>query len=192
MSRLPLGSSRFATVALVVAALSVGRVVTEVLPDGKDTGRPFVTEVSVGETATLRWGTVEVISVDGALETREFRTALRTPGVWIVVRATATPLVDSSTIATLELRTAQGSIITAGSRSQRNCPSSNPGIPVECTLTIDVAPQDAVGAHLALIHNLNDTRYDDEAVVDLGITEAKIAAWKARTEPIDLTPRTTS
>ena len=185
--RLPVTSSKLAAVALVAVALSVGRVVTDHLPDGKDRDRPFVTEAGLGEEATLRWGRLEMSSVDGSSTIEHIGTVKTSPGIWVVVTGRVTPLVDNLTVGTIQLRTASGAVITASTRAHRNCPVSNPGITVSCTFAIEVAPQDAPGARLALIHSQWDDRYDDELVVDLGITEDEATAWRQRTEPIDVT-----
>ncbi len=85
-----------------------------------------------------------------------------------------------------ELRDGEGRVLTRGSRNVLECKVVNPGIPGHCLVAFEVDPTALAGSHLALTLNVNDQRGDDMAVVDLDITPAQVATWKARTTPVEL------
>lgn len=189
-SRVQLGAG-----ALVLAALSVGRVVTEWLPDGPSPVRAHERHVDVGETAHLRYADVSVGSVDGGTTLATTTRAMRSPGVWVAVVVDVTPTVDDLTFGYAELRTGDGAVVTGGNRNVRECRSSNPGIPTHCIVAFEVSPSALPGSELVLGRAADDQRGDDLLVADLGITKADVDRWTARTSIVELaipTPRASS
>ncbi|SDO94050.1 hypothetical protein SAMN04489867_0987 [Pedococcus dokdonensis] len=172
--------------ALVLAALSVGRVVTELLPEGPSPVRAFERTTTVDQSVALRYGDVRVTSVDGGRQLATTTSAMLSPGLWVTAQVDFTPRVDKSGLAYAELRDGEGRVVTGGPRNVLECDVVNPGIPGHCLVAFEVDPAGLVGARLALTSNANDQRGDDMAVVDLGITDAQVAQWKARTTPVEL------
>ena len=172
--------------ALVLAALSVGRVVTEWLPEGPSPVRPFERQTALDREVHLRYGDLRVTSVDGGRQLATSTEAMLSPGLWVTAHVDFTPRVDRSTLAYAELRDGQGRVLTAGGRNVVECDVVNPGIPGHCLVAFEVDPAALAGSRLALTGNVNDQRGDDMAVVDLGITAEQVSSWKARTTPVEL------
>ena len=179
--------------ALVLAALSVGRVVTEWLPDEPSPVRAFERQSTLDREVHLRYGDLRVTEVEGARQLATTTQAMLSPGLWVTAHVDFTPRLDRSALAYAELRDGQGRVLTAGTRNVVECEVVNPGIPGHCLVAFEADPAALAGAHLALTSNLNDQRGDDMAVVDLGITADQVASWKARTTPVELVmPKATS
>lgn len=172
--------------ALVLAALSVGRVVTEWLPDGPSPVRPFERHVAVGETAKLRYADVKATRVDGGKQLSTPDEAMLSPCMWVVVEAQVTPTVDHLTFGYAELRTADGAVLTDGNRNIAQCRPTNPGIPTHCIYAFEIAAKDLPGATLALGRAIDDQRGDDMAVIDLDVSRQDVDQWAARTKPVTL------
>lgn len=172
--------------ALVLAALSVGRVVTEWLPDGPSPVRPFERTASVGEDVRLRFGALRVTDVDGGPQLATSSAAKLSPGLWVTAHVDFTPSVDKMGIGYAELRDAHGRVLTRGARNVLTCEVVNPGIPGHCLVAFEVDPTALAGSRLALTRNVNDERGDDMAVVDLGISADDVTAWKSRTTAVEL------
>ncbi len=172
--------------ALVIAALSVGRVVTEWLPDGPSPVREFERTAAVDEQVHLRYGDLRVTDVDGGKQLATTSSAMLSPGLWVTAHVDFTPTVDKAAVAYAELRDGEGRVLTLGTRNVLECDSVNPGIPGHCIVAFEVDPAALPGSHLALTRNVNDQRGDDMAVVDLRITSDQVATWKARTSPVEL------
>lgn len=172
--------------ALVLAALSIGRVVTEWLPDGPSPVRAFERQTTLDHEVHLRYGDVRVTGVDGGRQLATSTEAMLSPGLWVTAHVDFTPRVDKSALAYAELRDGKGRVLTAGGRNVVECDVVNPGIPGHCLVAFEVDPAALAGSHLALTSNLNDQRGDDMAVVDLRITADQVATWKARTTPVEL------
>lgn len=172
--------------ALVLAALSVGRVVTEWLPEGPSPVRAFERQASLDRQVNLRYGDLRVTGVDGGRQLATTTEAMLSPGLWVTAHVEYTPRLDQSGLAYAELRDGRGRVVTAGSRNVVQCDIVNPGIPGHCLVAFEVDPAALAGSHLALTTNRNDQRGDDMAVVDLRITADQVAAWKARTKPVEL------
>jgi hypothetical protein len=172
--------------ALVFAALSVGRVVTEWLPDGPSPVREFERAAAVDEPVQLRYGNLRVTDVDGGKQLATTGSAMLSPGLWVTAHVDFTPTVDKAGLAYAELRDGKGRVLTRGTRNVLECATVNPGIPGHCLVAFEVDPTALPGSHLTLTRNLNDQRGDDMAVVDLGITVDQVTMWKARATPVEL------
>ena len=185
--RLPRPSrAQLGTGALVIAALSVGRVVTEWLPEGPSPIRAHERHARVGEVAHLRYADAKVTEVDGGKQLATTTEAKLSPGVWVTVVVEATPTVDNLTFGYAELRTGDGAVLTQGNRNVRRCRASNPGVPTSCIVAFEVDPTALPGSSLVLGRFADDQRGDDMLVVDLGVARADADRWATRTEPVEL------
>ena len=172
--------------ALVLAALSLGRVVTEWLPEGPSPVRPFERATTVGHPAHLRYADVVVSRVDGGRQLSTTTEAMLSPDLWVTVEAEVTPTLDNTAFGWAELRDGRGRVVSLGTRNVLRCELTNPGIPGHCITAFEVDHDALPGSHLVLGRFADDQRGDDQAVVDLGITRADVTQWRARTTPVEL------
>lgn len=178
-------ASRFGAGALVVAALAVGQVLNERLPESDNASRPFETQVKMGETAELRAGDLTPRSVDGAMKLIRDSSNINAAGVAVVVHFdfVSGPKARSMTYA--QFRGGDGTTAHFGSFGERSvltCPSAPPGLVVHCTAVFDIDPDSLVGSSLMIAPNSLDERFDEAATIDLGIEQADVKRWKATNE----------
>lgn len=182
--------AQLGTGALVIAALSVGQVLTEHLPSVERAGRPFERQIAVDQAVAMRPGKLTVTRVDGARTVQpEQSDRLVSPGVIVVVAFDFTPSVPETTITYGELRDADGRVTTIsvfGARSSINCPRPPVGITTHCTAVVEADPGTLAGARLALAPTAIDPRFDDMAVVNLDISDRDVKTWQDRAEPLDV------
>lgn len=175
---------------LVVLALALGQWLHQQLPARADASRPYEVPVTVGQTAQLRSGDVEIVSVDGAPSVvPKAGAGLVSPGVFVVVEFTFTPLGESSNLTYGQWRDNAGRVVPffgASSRSSITCDGRVVGRPTRCLAVVEADPQTVPGARVALAANSLDERWDSIAVVDLGVDVADVDAWVARDEPLEL------
>ncbi|PZF80842.1 hypothetical protein [Jiangella anatolica] len=180
---------RAAFAVLLVAALATGRAVQELLPVSEDASAPFERTGGVGDEIALRWGEVEVTSVEGSTRIADPYGAVHvTSGVYVVVGWTYTAAGEPQIPSYVAIRDTEGRVFRTS--VERNPYSSGgaaqPGIPRRVTAAIEV-PVDAVaGAELLVTmeQNPENHRRDDIAVVDLGLTSDDAEAWAAAEEPL--------
>lgn len=173
--------------ALVVAALAVGQLLNDHLPDDGVTARPFLVDVAEGEEAALRAGDLEVTSVEGAPSYVDGTDGFVSPGLFVVVSFTWTAQGEPGTIRYGELRTTSGDVTRLmgnGERSEVVCPGAPVGLPARCYAAVEADPDQLVGARLRLGVDHLDERYDAMADVDLQVSAADVDAWSARTDPL--------
>ena len=175
--------SQLGTGALVLAALAVGQVLNDHLPTAERSARPFERPVEVGGTATMRSGDLTVTKLEGARSVgRHLEPIMTTPGVIVVVHFDFTPRKKRSSITYGDLRDAAGrvtSFSTTGQRSSVRCARGPVDLVSHCVAIAEGVPGGLPGARLALAPDANDTRFDDMAIVDLGITAATVKKWQA-------------
>lgn len=177
--------------ALVLVALAVGRFVTDRLPTDELATRPFERHVSVGQAAHLRIGDVTVTQVRGAPEVSTTTQLLTTPGIWLVTDVRLTAASEALGISYAAVRSPDGRTWTAA-RGGSTCAAPLPGVPMACTVYLDVPPEVLPGAELVLRWNNIDLRNDDQAVIRLDdVTPGKVATWRTATEPILIPPSRT-
>ena len=167
--------------ALIVAALAVGQVLSDQLPDGKDGDRLFEQKVAMGESVALRMGDLKPIKVEGATAVlRDMGSSFRSPGLGVVVSFDFVARREATALTYGEYRGGDGTVTTfsTGPRNKVSCPSSPPGVTVHCTAVIEVDPASLPGASLGIAADALDPRYDDMAVIDLGIRNGDVRRWK--------------
>lgn len=190
MSRLGLRRPPATAGVLVVLALVMGQWLHQQLPERAMSSRPFEVEAGVGETAELRSGDLEVLSVDGASSVApRGGSVLVSPGVFVAVEFTFTPHGESSDLTYAALRDNDGRVLpiygTSG-RSSISCTGRLVDRPTRCLAVVEADPATLPGALVALAPNGGDERWDSMALVDLDVDEADVTAWQARTEPLEL------
>ncbi len=186
----PLGPGRRrrkATAALlVVAALAVGRVVTDRLPGDDVTDRPFTVTGSLTDEVALRTGSVRVLELHGAPTIDTGIDGYRTPGLWLTASLRFVPSDGTSTLSYAAVRSRDGRVWTADGRNRISCPLMVALVPSRCVLNIEVAPEALPGAELLLAPLSTDQRRDSMAVIDLGITAEQVTQWQAQTQTVVL------
>lgn len=189
MTTAPSGTSRRTTLltwGLVVAALVVGQAIEQHLPDPQDAARAFQRNGSVGTVVPLRIGDLEVTGVTGATSAAGSFGGFKSPGIVIVASFRFTARTETASINSGVLTGAGDHTFTigpAGSRGGITCIASQPGIPVECSVSVE-APQNALPGATLSLGGSSDDRFDDLAVVDLGISGAEAARWATGTDPV--------
>lgn len=194
-------------VALVIAAMAIGRLLTDHLPGHENVAAPFVRDGSLGETVHLRYGDVRVSGV---------RVATRLEGSDVVVAAGRFLVVDLVYRATAEPRRFLG-LEVQDAHNRRfiptdrgaTCPSNlegPTGLRMHAMVCFDVPRSALPGAHFRLSlgdYGVNGSgqRRDDLADIDLEITRtdaqrlwAQDLTYAAQagvsTKPFDLRPIT--
>lgn len=189
--RVPLPSRRgLLTVALVVAALASGRAVDALTPDDRVVfGRPFLRPVAIGESVSLRYADLTPEEVYGApVLDRGPEAPMSSPGLWVVTTVSVTPTLDSETLRHATLVDGRGRELSQGARNELRCAATAAGVPTRCVVSFEVAPDAAAGSHLRLARSAQETRGDDMADVDLGITAEEVRRWAARTDRVTGAP----
>lgn len=180
----PIGS-RFGTGALVVAALAVGQVLNERLPEPKDGSRLFEQHVKMGETANLRTGDLTPRSVEGAMRLTRDSDDIEAQGVGVVVHFDFVSRSETQPMSYAPFRGGDGTTARFGSFGQRSvlsCRGAPPGIVAHCTAVFDIDPGSLVGSSLVIAPNTLDERFDQAATIDLGISAADVKRWRSTDE----------
>lgn len=163
------------TVAFVIAALAVGRVVGGQLPDPfTPLSEPREHAVGVGGTAELREATVRVTEVRLGPLLEDGGPGVATPGLWLVADLELTGRDVDSRVATWQV-VADGTSWSQTRGLTSTCGLAPPGITQRCSVAIEVPPEALPGAVLRL-GTAEDLRYDDVAVVDLGLSRQEVQA----------------
>lgn len=191
-----LSRSNLSTIILVVAALAVGSVVTERLPQADAVGEaPFVHTAALGEPVSLRTGTVTVDGVSASPIVRQGGTSISAysaAGTFLAVRVTFVALREpgAPSYATMRVATTDGRTFgNPGLSVLPACGVGQPGLARSCTYVFEVDPTALAGARLLVPASRLDVP-DDVADVDLGLTAERAAELAANTAPIDVAPPT--
>ncbi|AXH97002.1 hypothetical protein [Ornithinimicrobium avium] len=164
------------TSAFVLAALAVGRVVGDQLPDPfEPLSAPREHAVGVGETAYLREAELTVTGTRLGPLLDDGLSPVPTPGIWLVVDLELTGAGSDSQLRTWEVVAADGTSWAQTRGLTRTCSLVPPGITQRCSVALEVLPAALPGATLRL-GTASDLRYDDVAVVELGLTAADVEA----------------
>lgn len=181
-------ASRVATAVGVLLVLGLGQQLTARAPSPTEASAPYERPGQVGTPVALRAADVVVTAVDGATAvTRSGGRGLKTPGVVVIVSYRVTTRAEPGVISGAALVSTDGQVYAAApgaARSSTECRVGQPGITVACSAVIELPRDAAVGATLRLSRGADDVRFDDVAVIDLGITQEAVAGWTARTTPV--------
>jgi hypothetical protein len=171
---------------LILAALAAGRVVTSAYESDDSLSDPYLVAGSLGRPVSLRYADVTATAVEGSTFVSP-NSGMRTSGVWIVVQLKIVTKEKPQEVRFAAIEDRQGRTYLAnGTRSQFSPGASQPGIPRYATALVEV-PKDAVeGARLHVALNSLDTRRDDMADIDLGLTAVEARQWSERTDRIDV------
>ncbi len=177
------------TAAFVVAALAVGRVVGDQLPEPFDRlSAPREHVVAVGEAAHLRTADVVVTGTHLGAVLDDGTAGVTTPGVWLVADLEITGTDGDSRLGTWEVVSADGTRSWSQTRGlTRTCSVAPPGVTQRCSVALEVVPEALPGATLRL-GTVSDLRYDDVAVVDLGLTAEDVEAAAGSATEVALAP----
>lgn len=181
-----------ATVALVVAALALGGVVTSRLPSADDvTDAPFVRPGVIGTPVELRTGTFTVTDVEASTRIADALGTSLTTGTWVVLHVDVTARREATFLAKKDLRlvTADGRKFGGYLSMQPTCGPAQPGLPLSCMVAIEAQPDALAGSHLVLPatdHGFLGPDENEFADIDLGISADKAAELAANTTPIKL------
>lgn len=180
---------RLGVAALVVAALSLGRVVQTAFEVDSSIEDPFEKAGRLGEDVALRYGHVSADAVTGSTLIASDGMQLTTSGVWLVVPVTITPVDEPLMLMYAAVRDAEGRVYRAdGSRSSFRAGTAQAGVERYATVAVELPVDAAVGAELLLAKHDWDLRWDDLAVIDLEVTQADVDQWAASTELVTVTP----
>lgn len=179
---------RAGTIAFVVAALALARVIGDQFPDPiQEFQRPHPVQAQVGETAELRLADIEVHGIRVGDQLVGPGMLYPTDGVWVVADLTFTPTLEDAGLPYAQIVDAEGRTYTnTRGYSTSTCGASAPGIPVTCSLALEIPANAADGAALELSPRL-DPRYDNVLVLDLGLDAARVAAAEGTRLSLDPT-----
>lgn len=163
----------------MLAALALGRVITDTWPGSQADDRPFVRQAAIGHTLHLGWLDATVTNVEAAPQLATGNGRVSTNGVWVVVDLRLVPR-------HVPLKTVYVSITDAAGHTYSYdierygavLGTTQTGVPCRARYPIEM-PKDALtGAVLHLATNHLDTRRETVGRVDLGITAAKAAQMR--------------
>lgn len=167
---------RWATIAsAVVAAMALGQLITEKLPDSVDPSAPFVRHGEVGETVELRYADVTVTGVRSAQRLLGTSTVLAT-GTFLIADVKYVGQRKFDVFEGFEVLDGEGRRYAMTTRGGA-CPSSlsaSTGVPSYAIICFDLPKRALKGARLVFSRdgygvNGSDQRRDDLAEIDLGI-----------------------
>ncbi len=192
--RMPSGRAwRLTTSAVaVIATLAAGRLLAQTLPTSQAGTRPFVTTAQIGERVPLRDGSVVVTGVRGAPTLSQWQQTYTTPGLYVMVDITFTPADEITTLQWAQFRATNGTL-WGGSPSNRHpdtCSGAIPGLPLTCSVAVDVPVDRLAGLHVVLGPDASGEDFDAVADVDLAITADLIRQWQSATDPVAPQPKT--
>lgn len=173
--------------AAVLAALATGHVLATAFPADDRVQAPFMRPGTVGEPVELRYARVTAGEPDGStvLDTDD-GTLLATPGVWVTVPLTIVTKGEPRAVNFAEVAGGDGRTyaVLTGGRSAFLPGTAQPGVPRYATVRVELPPEAVPGARLRIALFPLDTRRDDMAEIDLGLTRADADAWSALDEPV--------
>lgn len=176
------------TVLLVIAALFLGTVVADRIPDPQTMlNAPYEHEAKLGEPITLRTGVLRVTGVRAAKQVTSFNDTASTRGIWLVADAEWTPQHEPHPLLGSEVRvkTTDGRRFGGAPVLTTTCLPTQPGITFVCSFAVEMDPAGVAGSTL-LVPALVLDEADDVAVVDLGLDEASAQRLASSTAAIKL------
>lgn len=185
---------RVGLVLAVIAALAVGRVITDHVPVGRAAVAPFVTEGSMGEVVSLEYTDLHVERVRSApylVPATDDEHVVRAGGIFLVVDLTVTATTEPLLLPEQALVDTEGRRYLESDRAGCDASGLIPtGVPWQAMLCFDVPPNRLEGLRLRLGRGgpldagvVDTDRRDEVALIDLGI-DARAAAELAAREGI--------
>lgn len=161
------------TAVVVLAAIAAGSAIDRHLPSTQEIlARPFITKASLGQEVAIRTGTVTATGARTARSILADRMTHRSEGVWLVVDLGYTAKDEPWAPAAPAFVAADGTEYSDLSGAAGSCRNTQTGLPLECTIAIEVAPEDLPGMSLRLAASARGgTAGDDVVLIDLGIAE---------------------
>lgn len=181
-----------ALAAFVIAAMALGRAITDLVPTGTAVDTPFTVEGRVGEPVDASFAEVEVTKV-AVTPTIMGNPATKAGGRWVVVDTRITALRQATVLYGATLVDASGTHHLASVRGA-DC-TENPrlptGIPWTGSFCFDVERSALDGARILLSRgafgdNGDGYRRDSVADIDLGLEDPD-ALWE-QTEAVNVGP----
>lgn len=175
------------TVLLVIAALFVGTLVADRVPDAQAVlDARYERHGAVGDPVPMRTGTVTVTGVRSAKQVSSFADTATTRGVWVVLdltwRPSTEPFILSGDAARIEAP--DGRLFGGSSALITSCTPTQPGVTFACSFAFEMDPTALAGSRALFpaVKELEDP--DDIAVIDLGIDPDEAARLAAATGSI--------
>lgn len=181
-----------ASAAIVIAAMGLGRLITDHLPTGDVADQPFFRPGTVGKPVALKYADVTVTGVHVT------PTVLGNPGSaaggrWLIVDVTATATTEPTVLAGFFLIDGQERRWIASNRGP-DCVlslSSSTGVTQYGSICFDIPEKALEGARLMVARGAWDShesyfRRDDVAEIDLGIKAADVSRLWAGKDGINV------
>ncbi|HEY2669002.1 MAG TPA: hypothetical protein VGJ07_01355 [Rugosimonospora sp.] len=184
-----------ATIA-VIAALAVGSLVIDHVPDVDTQHEPYLRTGSVGKLVDVRTFDVSVLSVRGAAVIGDSDSAFdsdsthNTSGVWVLVRIRLVAVDKPMSVSYAAVHDAEGRTYLASERFDQRLVDGEytlqPGVPVagEVAFEVPVAVASQLSIRLAAPAQVHDLRMDAMADISLRIDAGAVRQWKATTKPV--------
>lgn len=184
--------SSVGTVAFVIAAMALGRAITDLVPTANVVATPFVHSGGVGQNIDLGFANIKVTSVR-VTPLITGSSAAQAGGRWLVVGTEMTSTKKPMRIGRPTLIDTEGRVSLSTERGQEcrggaNLPTD---VPWQVTFCFDVAKESLAGGRVLFARGDYEDggdgfRRDAVAEVDLGLTSSEVdTLWKA-TAPIDV------
>lgn len=160
----------------VIAALAVGQTIDKALPVQHVDDRPFAHRASIGDRVALDYAEVTVRGLHSAARLEVPQGEIGTSGRWLVVDVSVVARAEPLGTPGITLEDGRGRTFDVDPRSGYGWEAAPTGVPWRVHVPFEV-PQDALaGATLVFSRNALDSRRDDVARIDLGISPEDVAA----------------
>lgn len=177
---------RAGTIAFVLAALALARVIGTQFPDAvQEFELPHAVGVEVGEAGSLRTAEITVEELRLGTELTGPGTILPSPGVWLVADVTFTPTLEDARPLYVEVLDEQGRSFRATRAGTNSCTTSPPGVPMTCSVAVELPADAWTGASLRL-GTSDDPRFDNLLVLPLPVTADQVEQAAGRS--VELRP----
>jgi hypothetical protein len=186
-----------ATIA-VIAALAIGSLVIDHVPDVDTQQEPYLRTGSVGKLVDVRTFDVSVLSVRGAAAIGDPDSTFDsdsdsthdTSGIWVLVQIRLVAVDKPMAVSYAAVHDAEGRTYLASERFDQRLVDGEytlqPGVPVagEVAFEVPVAVAPQLSIRLAAPALVHDLRMDAMADIPLRIDAAAVRQWKATTKPV--------
>ncbi|GAB3264039.1 hypothetical protein [Kineosporia babensis] len=181
---------RAGAAVLIVAALAVGRFVSQFETDDFGQTRPFLLEGRLGSAVELRSAQITATEVDGsACVSAGFYGTFRSPGVFVVVPVKIVAKGKTANMEYAAIEDSEGRLYTTSTngRSSFEAGTAQAGITRYATVAIEMPKDRVAGARLRIALNDLYLNQDDMTDIDLGITQKDVDGWVRNQETLAVT-----